>query len=161
MGSSPYGRLIYGYDIGGDDVGWHIAEYDQDRYELTMPWLREETDDPDDDFVTRAEKLLLTEIAGFTETDWRSEGCSDRLQAAKERIGVCVTSYGHYDAGGHALATHEISMEWDCSDVLNLAELAARPAAEGWDDRLAAAVRALSITPSQERPGWLLCAEYS
>lgn len=140
------------------EVGWHFAEYDEDQYRITLPWYRE--GDEEDSFFEQAEERLLAEIGHFTETDWQADGYFERKHAAEERIGVTFESYGSYDYGGRILAVYETSVNWGCSGVLDLAALAAQPATEGWDDKLAAAISALGITPKQERPGWLLCAMY-
>ena len=43
---------------------------------------------------------------------------------------------------------------------VDLVALTAEAAASEWDAKLDAACRALDMTPTQERPGWLLCAQY-
>lgn len=155
MGHAPKAQLIYGYDLGGDDDGWAFAEYDQDECEISLPWF-----DPTKEFAEEAEKRLLAQIAGFTE-EWRQGAGSEffaREKAAKAQLGVEFEFYG-YEMCGHALSAHREWVEWSATAV-DLAALASRPAAEGWDDKLAAAVAALGITPKQERPGWLLAASY-
>ena len=68
MGQSTNGILAYGYDLGGEE-GWKLqglGEYDELP---ALDWY-----DPDneegDDLQSAAERRLLVEIAGFTETDW-------------------------------------------------------------------------------------------
>ncbi|MER7213170.1 hypothetical protein ABT340_39420 [Streptosporangium sp. NPDC000239] len=158
MGSAPEATLAYGYALGGAD-GWDLVEVDEydgiDPAKVT--WYDE---DSEDDFMGQAEKRLLATLLGFTETDWRVDGYFAREREAKSSLGVKF--YGHgYDAGQmYALVTKTITVKWGESKVLDLPTLMAEPAERGWDDKLAAALTALGITPKQERPGWLLCAYY-
>ncbi|MEV7013337.1 hypothetical protein [Streptosporangium sp. NPDC051022] len=156
MGSSPTGILAYGYALGGAD-GWNISEVDE--YDGIDPTKITWYDEDNGDFTEQAEKQLLA-ASGLTETDWRVDGYFARKREAEASLGV--EFYGHgYDGGPmYALVTKTITVEWGESKVLDLPALMAAPAEHGWDDKLAAALTVLGITPTQEKPGWLLCAYY-
>jgi hypothetical protein len=156
MGSSPNGILAYGYALGGAD-GWNIREVDE--YNGIDPDKVTWYDEDDDDFVTQAEKRLLV-ASGFTETDWQAEGYFDRKREAVARVGVEFRYHGNHDYLRHSLVTKTITVEWGDAKVLDLSALLAESAEHGWDDKLAAALTALGITPTQEKPGWLLCTYY-
>lgn len=157
MGTSASAKLIYGYDLGGDNNGWKIQQADEYGCLDTdaIDWI---TDD-DFYFAGAAEERLLASI-GFTDTNWRADGYHGRLSEAKERLGLDIVFYSHHDNSMHALAAHVIEQGWSEGLVLDLPALAALPEANGWDAKLAAAIEALGMTPTQTRPGWILCAEY-
>lgn len=166
MGQSTNAVLAYGYDLAGGDDEWKIAEVGEFG-EPNLPWfnpdgeLEEDTDTEDDDeaetdFVTLAEKRLLAEIAGFSEEPYAADGYYDRKQAAEKLVGVEFESYCSGEYSMWVLATHVITVYRGDSKLIDPAELAAMPEREGWDAKLAAAVAALGITPTQTKPGWVL-----
>lgn len=78
MGSSSVGILAYGYDIGGQDVGWRIEGADElGSYQFP---LREHNSD--ETFLEWARDVL------------------DRIDSE-----VVIVQYGTYDFPGHILAT--------------------------------------------------------
>ncbi|MEO3856126.1 hypothetical protein [Acrocarpospora sp. B8E8] len=158
MGQSPTAKLIYGYDLDGSSE-WKIEEVSEDG-ELKLSWFSQDWDDEDAeerDFITEAEKRLLASV-GFTETDWRADGYFAREKEAAARLGVDFEWYA-YEPGAVVLAAKVVEVDWGSIPV-DLAALTAEAAASDWDAKLDAACRALDMTPTQERPGWLLCAQY-
>jgi hypothetical protein len=156
MGQSTNAVLAYGYDLGGDEGGWKIkgaGEYD----ELPKIDWYDDSEDNDDGFVEQAEKRLLAQIAGFTEK-WEqgAEGYFARAKAAEERVGVEFESYCSGDYPMYVLAAHVITVHRGGSKLIDPNELLAQPETEGWDAKLAAAIKALGITPTQVKPGWVL-----
>jgi hypothetical protein len=83
---------------------------------------------------------------------------SSVASARQRRLGVDFQSYGVTDYSAWALAAHVINVDW--SDVVDLDALSAHPDREKWDAALTSAISALGITPTQEQPGWILCAYY-
>lgn len=158
MGMSASARLVYGYDLGGDNNGWKLQQ--TDKYGCldveAIDWLEE-----DDELAEKVEERLLATIGGFTEK-WAPnvDGYWDRERAAKERVGVKIVFYSHSDYSMHVLGIEVIDQDWSEGVVLDLPALAAMPEANGWDAKLAAAIEALGITPTQTQPGWILCAAY-
>jgi hypothetical protein len=157
MGQSTNAVLAYGYDLGGDEGEWKIqetGEYDEiDADKVT--WYDDESDDG---FREQAERRLLAEIAGFTET-WETRTDDDyfkREREAEARLGIEFESYCSGDYPMYVLATKVITVHRGSSKVLDLPALMAEPAEHGWDDKLRAACEVLGITPKQERPGWVL-----
>lgn len=156
MGQSTNAMLMYGYHLGGPDGGWEIQQADEfgglDVNQI--PWLRL---DDESDFITQAEQKLL-ESVGFTETDWQADGYFDRERAAEARLGVTFESHCSGDYPMWVLAAAEMTAYRGDARIVDLAALAQQVADEGWDDKLAAAVEALGITPKQAKPAWLLCS---
>lgn len=156
MGNAPYAKLVYGYDLDGSDE-WKIREVG-DFGEPQLSWFPEvigEADDPRD-FLDEADQRLLASV-GFTETEW-SEGYNDRKKAAEARLGVRFERYGG-DPSSVVLAAKVVEVDWGSIPV-DLGALVAEAAASDWDEKLLAALRVLDMTPTQEFPGWLLCAQY-
>ncbi len=149
MGQSTNGMLGYGYDLGGDEGGWKVAEAGE--YGEWMPsWSTEDGDVRED-----AERRLLASV-GFTETDWRAEGYYDRKRAASSRLGVEMEAYCSGDYPMWLLAAAVITVyRGDCK-VVDFAALEAQRVDDEWDAKLAAAVEALGIEPTQDGPRWLL-----
>jgi hypothetical protein len=160
MGQSTNAVLAYGYDLGGEEGEWKFAEYDKDTYELRLSWFDDSNDTGEDDeaggFIEQAEARLLAEVGGFTETDWQAEGYFARQREAEARVGVEFESYCSGDCPMYVLAAHVITVHRGDSKLIDPAELLAQPETEGWDAKLAAAVEALGITPTQGKPGWVL-----
>lgn len=148
MGTSTDAILAYGYDLCGEP--WkvrEVGEYD----ELVVPWYDE---DSDDDFVEQARERLLA-AHGLTGT-WEDDGYYERKEQAQASAGVEFESYCSGDYPMYVLAAKSITVSRGHSEVLDLPALMAEPADQGWDDKLRQACEALGITPTQERPGWVL-----
>lgn len=159
MGSNLSAHLAYGYDLGSEEDfnAAERSEYGSPR----LPWYGESDDEQDDDeddereeedFAEAVERILLAEIAGFTETDWQAEGHWERKRAAEARVGVEITHSGGHDYPGWMLVIKESerSCDWSEGMTLNLDRMGADPGELGWNDKLAAAIRVLGITPMRE-----------
>lgn len=153
MGQSTNGMLAYGYDLGGDD-GWKLQGLGEYGEFPELPWL-----DEDEGFQESAERRLLAEIAGFTET-WSSgnEGYFEREREAKARLGVAFDTHCSGDYPMYLLATKVITVYRGSVKDIDMAALAVEPEMNGWDEKLRAALAALGITPQQPEPRWLLCS---
>jgi hypothetical protein len=156
MGRAPEAILAYGYDLGEDL--WHVL--DTSVNELSYPaW----TVDPrrDDDPIDCAERQLLAELVGFTETDFTEDGHFDRQREAEARLGVEFWTYGSESRPRFLLAAH-VSFVMDFGEVgtIDMLDLMQRRESENWDEKLHAAMAALRITPLHEwTPAqWLLCS---
>ena len=152
MGTSTNAVLAYGYNLGGSESEWAVHEAGE-YGELNLDWHGEEAEEG---FAEAAEARLLAEIAGFTER-WGDNPDGkywERHGAAKSRLGVELESYCHSEYPMYLLATKVITVHRGDAEVLDLKALTDTP--PEWDERLAAAVAALGITPKQERPGWVL-----
>jgi len=152
MGTSTNGILAYGYNLGGDEGGWQIAEAGE-YGDWEPPWFPDE--DEDNDFMSAAMRVLRASV-GFTETDWRADGYFDRQRDADARIGVELESYCSGDYPMWLLAAQVITVYRGDVQHIDFPSLLAAQVEGGWDTKLAAAVAALGITPKQERPGWML-----
>lgn len=163
MGMSPRAKLAYGYNLGGEETGWLVEGVDEDGY-WTPSWFNRPEDDGDEgaeELATVAENLLLAD-AGFTEADWQADGYYERKRAAEARIGVEFSFSGHSDYAGTLLIAigSRRSVEWSEAMTLDPNELLTRPGAEQWDAKLAAALRVLDFTPTQDGPKWLVYPTY-
>lgn len=150
MGVSTDGILAYGFNLGGDEGGWEIAEVDE-YGEWTPDWYDEE----EEDLVSDAETHLLR-AAGFTETDYKAEGYYDRKREAGARVGVELVSYCSGEFPMYVLAAHHITAYRGDVKEIDFAALDQKRVDEGWDEKLRAACEALGVTPKQERPKWML-----
>lgn len=156
MGSAARAYLVYGFDLGTDEdfKAAERGEYD----EPILPWLPGDdgNDDEVEGFADAALRVLLASV-GFTE-EWSadSEGYFDRKRAAEQQIGVEFDFSGSGDYPGYVLLASgsSRSVEWAETMSLDAAALAA-PRPE-WDAKLAAALAALGIHPTQDRPRWLV-----
>jgi hypothetical protein len=148
VGTSTNAMLAYGYDLCGEPWKFReVGEYD----EPVLPWYDE---DSDDGFIEQAEARLLA-AHGLTGT-WEDDGYYDRKEQAQARAGVEFDSYCHGEYPMWLLAAKVITVYRGDSKVLDLPALMADPAEKGWDDQLAAAIETLGITPTQDKPGWIL-----
>lgn len=155
MGRSTDAILAYGYDLGGSD-GWKV--HDAGEYG-ELPALNWYTPDEDaDEFQEAAERQLLTQIAGFTETDWQAEGYFARQREAKALTGVEFETYGSGDYPMLLLAAHVTTVRFGDCEEIDPVDLQQRPERKDWDAKLTAALGALGIRPTQERARWLLCS---
>lgn len=152
MGVSTDGILVYGYNLGGDEGGWEVAEAGE-YGEWEPTWLDEE----DPDTVGDAERVLLASV-GFTEDDWRVDGYFDRKKEAEGRLGVELESYCSGDYPMYLLAAHKIVVKRGYVKTVDFAELDRLRVEQDWDGKLQQALAALGVTPKQTEPAWLLAS---
>lgn len=155
MGQSTNAVLVYGYNLGGGEIDWLVEEANGEYGELHLDWFNEDDESGENDFIEAAEKRLLA-AAGFTETDWRADGYFARKREAEKGLGVEFESYCSGDYPIYTLAAHVITVHRGDCKQLSLDELARLPRENGWDDKLAGALRTLGLTPKQAEPAWLL-----
>lgn len=155
MGQSTNALLVYGYHLGGGDGGWELQGLGEYGELPDLPWYNEE----DEDLQGDAERHLLAQIAGFTET-WGpdNEGYHDREKEAKARLGVefethCSGSYPMYLLIAKGITAYRGDVE-----LVDFTELTAEVQEKDADAKLRAALDVLGLTPKQERPGWMLCS---
>ena len=151
MGTSTDGILAYGYNLGGEDGGFEVAETNE-YGGLKLGWLAE-----DDDSMGAAQDRLLA-AAGFTETDWQADGYFERKRAAEESLGVQFDIYCSDGCPLYILAAKVITVSRGYVEPIDMTELVEAPNVNGWDAKLAAALSTLGLTPKQEKPAWLLCS---
>lgn len=158
MGMSPSAHLIYGYDIGGTGEGWKIRE-DMD----SLSWVTDSVYGVSWD----AEAHLMRTVAGFTEErgdrshqQATEDGYFQRYRAAHERVGVELFRYGYNEEPSYVLGAHQEWVGDYGSTPVDLTKLVMHPDGSQWNTRLAAAIKALGITPEQDRPRWILAAAY-
>lgn len=169
-------HLAYGYNLGFDGE-FRIAErgeYDQPN----LPWFRTEDPDdpdadvdyPDDTFDDALILALYEQIPDAPAVTVYEDGEKDTYEAEKlvrEFFGVTVRKSGGDGEPGFVLAIYEPehefgnSVDWAEVMPLDLKQLAALPAAGGWDAKLARVVEILGITPTQDRPRWLVYPTYT
>lgn len=159
MGTSPTGKLMYGYYLGNDER-WKVREAGEHGDELVLPWYDNTVDtDGDLDFVAAAMRRMTAEIFGFTETDWEVEGYHQRKSAAEEALGVEIEHTWTWEYTYYVLAAHVVSSS-DAPTPVDFDQLERDRIELRWDDRLQRALDALGITPTQDRPAWLLSSFY-
>ena len=153
MSQSTDGLLVYGYNLGSSDDGWKVREASGEYGELVTPWYNEERQQGLD-FLEAATEALLA-ASGFTEQDTLARGYYDRRLGALERMGVEIETYCSDVAPMYVLcADSETASRGAIIDMTE--KLSADRTA--WDERLTWALKALSLSPVQEKPAWLLCS---
>ncbi len=153
MSTSTDAILAYGYDLGGEEE-WRVEQLDEDGA-LQLDWFDPEAEDAD--FIETATDRLLAG-AGFTETDWHAPGYFDRKAEAETRVGVEFDTYCSGDYPLYVIAAKRVTVARGYIENLDLAALARDVIELRWDEKLAAALQVLGITPKQSKPGWLLCS---
>ena len=79
-----------------------------------------------------------------------------RDEVVKERLGVWFESHCSGDYPMYVLATAAFQAYRGYAEVVDVDRLRDDPVAGGWDAKLAEALRVLEVTPTQEKPSWLL-----
>ena len=124
---------------------------------LTLDWLpdpeAEEDYDVPDLMLTR-----LLEASGFTEADWQAEGYFARKRAAEEALGVEFETYCSDSYQMYLLAAKVITVYRGDVELIDMAALGDSATLAAYDEKLAASLRVLGITPVQDKPAWLLCS---
>lgn len=154
MGTSTNGILVYGFNLGGGDSEWEIAEAGE--YGSWEP----EWHTGDDDVITAAE-TKLKESVGFTETDWRVDGYFEREREAEKRVGVEFKSYCSGEYAMWTLAATSITAYRGDAIEVDFAALEQQRIDEDWDAKLKRACEVLGVTPKQGQPKWLLVSYWA
>lgn len=132
MGTSTDAKLMYGYDLGDPEGGMKVKEYDEDSYELKVPWA-ESLHDEDADASDVVDTVLTN--AGVTGV---------KLET------YCSCDYPMYVLAAKTIQVYRGETMAIVRDDLRVPNL--------WDRNLAAALEALEITPDQAEPRWLLAS---
>lgn len=154
MGSDPEARLAYGFDLGGGEP-WYLAEATREWGQLDIDWYDTDSDD-------RFADQLIGRLHSLIPDTKPVESSYDREDAVRDHWGVALVRTGDPEADtGYVLAAIDPgrdflpgyrSVEWSETMPLDLHELTTKPAEQGWDDKLTAAIKALGITPVREDP---------
>jgi len=148
---STNGVLVYGYNLSNGEDDWAIQEAVE-----YGDWSPEWASDPEDpDVVEDADRHLLASV-GFTEDDWSADGYFDRKKAAKAQLGVELESYCSSEYPMYALSAHTITCYRGDHQTVDFAALESLRVEQDWDAKLQHALTVLGITPTQEKPCWLL-----
>ena len=158
MGVSTDAILAYGYDLGGEDE-WKVREVDEYGGLIpgTADWVPDPEVEEDYDLIGLAERTLL-DASGFTATYAAGrEGYFGREREAKEALGVEFEYYCSDESSMYLLAAKTLRVARGYVEDAGafIAAADASTLAE-WDAKLASAIQALGLTPTQEKPKWLL-----
>ncbi len=148
MGTSTNAILAYGYDLGGGEDEWKVREVDEDGL-LDLPWYSDE----DMDIMDAATDVLRT-AAGWVDGDYGAPGYFEQRQAIDDQVGVEIKDYCSGDYPMYLLSAKTITVRRGDAKLLDLAGLQAET--DTYDERLRAACEVLGITPTQEKPAWIL-----
>lgn len=158
MGSTATAKLVYGWNLGGSEEGWHLQEVDEDG-DWLPEWLPEEGDDPVDHVRT-----VLLRSTGIVDGPYPSNQSDQTtwqnhlalVKEAERKLGVAsdLELHGHYDFTQYALVAYVQQADWGVTRVIDFTELEARRVAERWDHHLAEAARVLGITPVKPSNDW-------
>jgi hypothetical protein len=152
VSTSTDGILAYGYDLGGDE-GIKVVEGGKygDIDELDIP----EVDDEHEYYGGLADRLLLKLYRAIPDAPPVEYGWHNLTQA---HYGVTLAHHCSADYADWILATVDFSASRGRPETIPIAELEARRVAEDWDGKLAHALSVLGLTPTQEKPAWLLAS---
>ncbi|MGW1353014.1 hypothetical protein ACWCQE_27665 [Streptomyces sp. NPDC002409] len=154
MSTSTNAMLVYGYHLGGEDE-WALQGLGKYDELPDLDWY--DPEDEGEDFQEAAERKLLADLAGFTETRAPGvEGYFDRKRAAQEKVGVKFETHCSGNYPRFLLATKTITVYRGSVEEIDPAGLLAAP--PEWDTRLRAALDTLGLNPTQETARWLLCS---
>jgi hypothetical protein len=156
MSESTDGILAYGYNLGGEEDGWQIAEAGEGGWDWAPEWYDTENEDFPDGFVAAAWSELLVATGLMTEADWDADDRYERQEAAKKRLGVEFVTFCSDSAPMYVLAAHEVTAARGHVQEIDFADLDRQRVAGDWDVKLDRAIKALGVTPKQDRPAWLL-----
>lgn len=168
MSTSARAHLVYGYDLGSAEHGWQLVEARESEYggqELILPWFvsgseDDDVEDSEEGIDTLGNEFLL-KASGFHEVISRElPDYYELRKAAIADIGVTIGSFNHHEVPRYALYAIASEVEADTGGVTNF-EAPTLVTMAGWGIRLKVALRTLGITPTQDRPGWLLYPNYS
>jgi hypothetical protein len=141
MSESTDGVLAYGYNLGGADDGWSGLAEDHDG-----------NDGLDDDWEALTTRLYSSIPADAIADEMSAE------EAVMTYYGVAFEIHCSCEYAMYLLVSHHIVAARGDAVELDLATLAAMPAANDWDTKLNRAIEVLGIKPKQARPGWLLAS---
>lgn len=152
MGHSTDGILAYGYDLGGTDAGWKIAEAEE-----VYGWLPAWAGIAESDLAATADRLLLASV-GFTEAYAQHLGYFVRQEEARAQMGVELIAYCSIEYPQYLLAAHWIRCARGDHRILNFPALERIAAEQGWAGKLQSALDTLGITPIQTESAWILAS---
>lgn len=173
MGRSLSTKLVYGYDLGGDEEGWkfnnvarvHGADkpYGYIEYtEVVWPgWVDLDDGDEPDDFISQAEDRLVREIGKFDEEFMAEDGYFDRRREAKKLSGLDTLDFELYGVSDYTAWAFGVDLGSDYAiHVVDVTKLAGTELAK-YDDLLRRALEALEIKPTDQlKPHLLSLASY-
>jgi hypothetical protein len=145
----PNAILAFGYDLGAHGKA-KLKEYDKFFGLPDVAWYDRGPENYS--FIEQAENCLLT-AAGveFTES-------ADLDPLLKQHLGVWFERYGWDGEPNYVLTGYVLEASWDDTKPIDFAELNKQAVQHRLDTKLADALDTLGITPTQQRPTWLLCA---
>lgn len=157
MGMSTDALLVYGFDLGSDEIdGWKFREVDS-YGDPRFPWYGPNSVD---DFVEVLEMKLLTTIGFDPDIDnhpsWDAYHAAKK--AAQKTLGVEVVRYGHIEYSGWILAAYEHSVHESRTWLISPTELLEKPIDEQWNIKLSNAIEGIGMSFDDMPPGWLLTA---
>jgi hypothetical protein len=160
MGVSTDAKLVYGYDLGSEGDGLNVAEAQTSEANpygyLKTAWHdggAEELDE-DTDLIETMTRVLYDAIPDAPPVEYSGQ----RDTPVKEYYGVWFESHCSDEYPMWMLVAYEVTANRGHLQTLDLDVLTAKPTALGWDEKLASALAVLGVTPTQERPGWLLAS---
>lgn len=169
MGTSTNGMMIYGYDFG-DEGSLQLAECQESEanpygYLKTSWWDDEHEDAVEGEGEERAqlnvfelmERRLYEAIPDAPPVEWSWQ----RDDPVKAHFGVWFEHYCSGDYPMYVLAAASFQVYRGDTTLVDVDRLRDDPAANGWDAKLAEALRILDVHPLQEKPGWLLASYWS
>lgn len=160
MGTSTDAILAYGIDLGDPDgypESWKVDGIDEEALEH------------EDGLAKYVENRLLV-AAGFTEKrpeedlsdNWRERiyrPWRQRRDAAVAQFGVEVVSHCSTEAPMYLLVAHHITAPRGCPRFPDVNALNLQRIHDGWDQRIADALKTLGWSTDQQ-PRWILCSDW-
>ena len=149
MSETARAMLMYGYDLGGNNVqGWAIRGVDAGQ-DWWPSWLNDRPSISNFSWVEAVTARLATA---------RAEALVVDADAGQLMYGVNLVPYGHYSDRSYALITHEQEAYLDRAQTVDPSVFLNTGATIAWDRQLTWALQALQLNPVQVQPRWLLAS---
>lgn len=159
MGTSTNATLAYGYDLGAEESLQvrEAQESETNEYGyLKTAWYDEEHEELAEGIIEQMTRVLYDAIPDAPPVEYAWE-CKDPV---KEHYGVWFESHCSGEYAMWILCTSATTAHQGSPKTVDPFLLERAPIDEGWDDKLATALRVLGITPLQESPAWLLASDW-
>lgn len=153
MGHSASAHLNYGYVLGGGDTGWLLKG--AGKYGEFPDAAGYDEDEEGIDRVTQMDARLMVAYGMEDFGSYWADGYYERKKAAEMASGVELRSVGYEYGTLTLIARGPDVVAYAGAEAFGLPDIP-----KGADEFLAKALKILDLEPTQEKPSWVLSANY-